>query len=133
MGNLQLHFSTEPLDKNDFLRVYHNKGKIEVGLTIFKYTDKDTRQIVLYAPSLELTGYGETEDKAQEMLEFSLDELFEYLIKLSPKYLKSELSKLGFKQHFLRSKEYSKAYIDGNGELQNLAMDHKVERLAVTI
>jgi hypothetical protein len=37
-----------------------------------KYIDKDTRQYVIYIPSLEISGYGATEAKAMEMVEFSL-------------------------------------------------------------
>jgi hypothetical protein len=57
------------------------------------YKDRDTRQFVYYIPSLELSGYGNTEEKAFKMLKFSLEDLFANLIELWPKQRKAELAK----------------------------------------
>ncbi|MBK7306852.1 MAG: hypothetical protein IPI88_07260 [Chitinophagaceae bacterium] len=81
-------------------------------------------------PSLDITGYGETRERAIEMLKFSILDYFESLIKLPSKQIEAELHKFGWKQNKLRHKQYSKAYVDINGELQNFnAVDNKVERL----
>ncbi len=84
--------------------------------------------MVIYVPSLELTGYGESEEKAEEMLRFSLNEYFEYLLKLSPDKMNRELSVLGWKHSKVKNKEFSKAYVDMKGDLKNFnAVGDKVE------
>lgn len=133
MSKLNAVFTKKPLDAQDFIRIHHGKHKIHAGLSVYRYVDKDTKQVVVYIPALEITGYGETVKKAEEMLNFSVQNMFDYWVKLSSKELKKELTELGWKQNVFRSKEYSKAFVDANGELQNFAVDKKVEKLALTI
>lgn len=133
MSQLKARFTTKPLNAKDFIRIHHNKRKIQAGLSVYRYIDKDTKQVVVYIPALEITGYGETKKKAEEMLNFSVGNMFDYLINLSAKDLKAELLSLGWKQDAFRNKEYSKAFVDANGELKNFAVDNKVEKLAMTI
>ncbi len=132
MGNLELHFSNKPLDL-EFIKINQRKRKIDAGLSLLKYTDKETNQVIIYIPSLELTGYGETLEKAKEMIIFSVDDLMKYWIDLPTEQLKMELSKAGWKQDRFLNKKFSKAFVDANGELQNFAVDNKVERLALTV
>jgi len=116
----------------DTLRIDHNKRSVKAYISILSFIDKDTRQWVYYMPTLDVTGYGETEDKAAEMMKFSIGELFSHLLNLSNKHLQTELSKLGWKKNYFRNKEYAKSFVDINGELQNFnAVDNKVERLAL--
>ena len=117
------------LDPEDSLRISRSGGRIHSFITVFKFTDKDTNQIISYCPAFDISGYGENEDKALEMLKFSISEYFNYLIStLSNKQMEAELRQLGWKQSTFRHKNYSKAYVDINGELQNLnAVDNKVE------
>ncbi len=107
-------------------------GKISAELNMYKYRDKDTRQIVFYVPSLELTSYGADEEKAIEMIRFSIDNYLEFLVTLSTKKLEAELLLLKWKRNFLKNKEYSTAYVDVSGKLKNLnAVGDKVERLTI--
>jgi len=69
--------------KNEYIRIDSKKGLITGQVLTYRYIDKDTKQFVIYSPSLELTGYGETEKKADEIFKFSLEEYFNDLIKLS--------------------------------------------------
>ena len=134
MGTVSNFTISDKKLKEEYLRINISKSKKKANceLTIFKYRDKDTRQIVLYIPSLEVTGYGSTEEKAQEMIKFSIDDFFHTLCTLSSKKIETELSKLGWKHHSLKNKEYSKVYVDGDGELKNFnAVADKVERLTL--
>ena len=107
------------------------KGKIDGLLHALKFVDKSTLQHVAYIPSLELSGYGETEAQALEMLKFSLDDFGSYMSKLSQRKINEELVKLGW-QKTMFNKDFSKAYIDINGQLQNFnAVDNKVEILTL--
>jgi len=101
-------------------------------INIMRFTDKDTKQIVLYAPALEISGYGETEQKAFSMIKESINSLFDMLSDLSHNDLCIELSKLGWKKNRLRNKDFSRAYVDEDGNLKNYnAVDDKVDRLAL--
>lgn len=116
------------------LHINKNKGNVRGALTALKFTDKDTKQIVFYIPSIEISGYGEDDEQALEMLKFSMHEFYKHLIAKSGNEIQAELFKLGWKKDAFRSKNFSKSYVDENGCLQNLnAVDNKVERLALAI
>jgi hypothetical protein len=88
-----------------------------------RYIDKETNHFVVLYPALGLTGYGNTEEEAMEMIKFSLDELCKYLIS-SPisvvqKFLKE--NNWTWKQPLFPNKRaFSHSYIDSEGQLQNL-------------
>lgn len=133
--NPEFNFSIKKIDPSkvgngDFIRI--NKTKISAQLSMLKYIDKDTKQHVLFLPAFEISGYGENEDKALEMLKFVLNEVNKEIITSSPKDRNSFLASLGWKQATFRNKEFSKAYVDINGNLQNFnAVDNKIERLTL--
>lgn len=110
----------------------HNvKGGIQGNIGAFKFIDNDTKQYVIYIPSLEISGYGETEDKAREMLKFSLDDFYQYLVSLPSGQINEELVKLGWEKSVLH-KDYSKSYIDSKGKLNNVnAENGKVEQVTL--
>jgi hypothetical protein len=133
MGVFQEVTYTPGVANQENIRIDKNRRHISLKVTMYRLIDTDTKQWVNYVPALDLTSYGATQEKATVMLNSSIDDLFEYLIDLSPKQLNTELSKLGWKQHHFRNKEYSKAYIDINGELKDLnIVPEKVERLTLT-
>ena len=123
-----------PKDKPDTLRIKRTNagGHFQGYMNVFKFQDKDTNQYISYCPCFDLSGYGETKAKAVEMLEFSIKEFFVHLLAISLKQMQSELNALGWKQNKFSHKQYSKAVVDINGELQNFnAVDNKVERMAL--
>ena len=124
---------SEKVIPQDILHIDAHIKKIKAEVSLFKFRDKDTRQIVLYIPSLQLTGYGSTESKAQEMINFSLNDYFYYLKDLSPKQRETELFDLGWKKNKLKNKEFSQAYVDFSGQLKNFnAVADQIERLTVS-
>ncbi|MEP7169226.1 MAG: hypothetical protein ABI855_07630 [Bacteroidota bacterium] len=97
-------------------------------MALIKYRDKDTKQVIIYLPSLEISSYGETEIKANKMLNTCLVEYFDFLLKSSFEKIGKELSKLGWKHDKIRKKEFSKAFVDIDGNLKNFnAINNKVE------
>jgi hypothetical protein len=61
------------------------------------------------------------------------DNTFLHLADLPEVQLQQELRKLGWNRGGIFKKEYSKAYVDGNGELQNLnAVENSIEKLTLT-
>lgn len=133
--NPEFNFSIKKIDtskdgKGDFIRI--NKNSISAQLSMLKYIDKDTKQHVLFLPAFEISGYGENEEKALEMLKFILNEVNKEIITASQKDRSTFFSRLGWKQAAFKNKEFSKSYIDINGNLQNFnAVDNKVERLTL--
>lgn len=86
--------------------------KVKGTLSVFRYIDKDTKQYVTYIPSLDISGYGETTDKAEETLSFSLSEFFDYIISLPIKRREAELLQLGWKKNRIRNKDFSKTKVE---------------------
>ena len=114
------------------LHINLRKRSITATMNAFKFIDKDTKQHVIYLPSFELSGYGDTFEKAQEMLKFSVDNLFDFLINLSASEMQIELSRLGWKKSVF-NKDYSWVNADIHGELRSLnAVDDKVEQITLT-
>ena len=120
--------------KDDFIHINHGKGRIQATLTRLVFQDKDTQQYIAMVPSLELTGYGQTKKKAFEMLKFSLDDYYTHLIKLSSTKMAIELQKLGWKKNKLKNKDYSKAYVDLNGNLKEFnAIEETIQSDQLTL
>lgn len=129
MGTIKITSVGKFPPKVETLHINKNSKRIKAIVKRIQYRDKDTRQIVIYIPTLEISGYGATEKKAIDMVKFSMDEYFTSLVDLSAKDMEKELAKHGW-QHKNRysNKEYSKAYIDADGKLQNFnAVADKVE------
>ena len=132
MSELILTPASKNDKKEDILRIHHHKGHVNGRVSIFKFIDKDTKQFVLFVPSLNISSYGENHDKAFEMMKYSITGLFEYFVNLSHKDLEKELRKMGWKKAILKSKEFSKMAVNIDGNLENLnAFEDKVERFAL--
>lgn len=101
------------------LRILRSKGRAHGKVNIISYRDKDTRQIIMYIPSFDITGYGNTPEKAQEMVKFSFNEYLDMLLHLQSGHMEKVLKKLGW-QKKVDTIEFSKAYIDSEGKLKNL-------------
>lgn len=91
-GKLEL-IPSDISDGND--EINFHKNAITGQINLHKFIDKDTEQYVYYSPSLDVTGYGEKEDLALEMVKFQINELFNLWIALAPKKRDIELQKLG--------------------------------------
>lgn len=117
---------------NDSLRISRAQKRIVGHVTLVGFIDKDTEQQIIYCPSLDATGYGETEAKAMEMIKFSISEYFKFLVGLSTKKMEEELRSIGFAHVNNKTKEFSKASVDIAGQLQNLnAVDNKIKRFTL--
>jgi hypothetical protein len=104
------------------------KKNVKGTSTEITFRDKDTNQVVVYCPEFDITGYGDTKQEAMEMLKFSLDEYFTYLLKLPIKKIATELKQFGWKKVKLHNKEFSNSYVDIGGNLKNFnAIEQTVE------
>lgn len=122
--------SLKNTDGGNFLHI--KKGHVKATVAALQFKDADTQQYVIFVPSLSLSGYGETQEKAHEIVKFNMDEFFKYLSSLSENKRDFELASLGWKQNKLKAKEFSNAFVDGDGELKGCnALDGKIERLTL--
>lgn len=129
-ATINLKTSSKKLEQ-DGLRVNKRKGKIEARLRAFRFIDKDTSQFVIYIPSLEISGYGETEDKADQMVRFHLNEFITELVSYNLEKINSELIKLGWKRNAFHNKEYSNAFVDGDGALHGMNAASDIEQVTL--
>lgn len=65
---------------------------IKGNLSIIQF--KEGKNIILFSPALEITGYGATELDAKKSFEITLQEFFRYTLKKNT--LKKELERLGW-------------------------------------
>lgn len=123
--------SKEPV-KQESLKINSKKGNIHLQVNGINFIDKDTKQFIIYIPSLDISAYGETKNKAEDMLKESFDFFCRHLISLSETEINKQLSALGWQKGFF-AKQYSKLYVDESGQLQNFnAENNHIERFALT-
>lgn len=86
--------------------IKRRKGQmtIDVKLVVFNYTDEETGMRMVEVPSLNFSGYGDTQEEADEMLKNCVYEYFQTLCSYSVKNIKSELLKYGWAPKNLRTK-----------------------------
>ena len=94
--------------------------KIRINTLICK---DDASHWIYYAPSLELSGYGDTPEEAKASFEENALCFFEDMEKLSDKARIAYLQKLGWKAHHLFKKHYSKVYVNEQGKLEGLHVE----------
>ena len=66
--------------------------KVKVRLDLIKF--EDTGCQIVYCPALDLSGYGKTNEEAEESFKITLEEFFRYT--LNKNTLKKELLRLGW-------------------------------------
>ncbi len=94
---------------------------------IRRFTFKDEKHFVCYAPSVNVSGYGDNEKEAEEDFFYQLNVFFEDLFELKLPQKKKVLAELGWNPVKYHNKQLSHAYIDPNGIIQNLQLDPKTE------
>lgn len=106
-------------EKSESLRI--SSSGMNLTIRVFDAVDGDF--YILYSPSLNISGYGKTMEEAEESFKVSIDAFALDIKNLSPKNREIVLSKLGWHKEKFKQKNYSHAYIDKEGVLQNLGLD----------
>lgn len=115
----------------EFFKFNSSKKKYQCSANAYKYIDKDTGMCMIYMPSFEISGYGDTLQEANTILMFNLEALMDYLGTLSPKKLNEELVSLGWKRT-LFNKEYSHLTVDATGKLKDITSKGPIEVVAIS-
>jgi hypothetical protein len=92
------------------------------------FTGKSGEHWVSIIPSLNVSGYGESEEDAITDLQYNVKVLFEDLYELTATQRDSELKILGWSQNKFFKKQYSSTYVDENGVLQNFDSPKQVKK-----
>ena len=79
---------------------------------------------VCLSPSLNVSGYGSTKKEAQISFEENIKIFILDFLKLPVASRTKELRKMGWKQQKIFKKQFSKAFVDQDGVLQNLKNPH---------
>ena len=125
MSKLTTHPVNEATAK-EFITIDERDQSSNGCLRIITYIDKDTNQHIAYVPSLEVTGYGNTETEARDLLWVAIEKFFDHLFSPSVTRIYDELSKLGWKRSWYKKKEFSRTYIDVTGELKEFALEDSI-------
>lgn len=97
------------------------ESKIKLRVTAYKWKQDET--FFVYVPSLDISSYGNTAKEAVQMMNFSLKEFAYDLKAVGRKNSEIVLAKLGWKQEIYKNKNFSHAYIDKDGVIQNLGLE----------
>ena len=108
--------SKMPLDVKETIRI--KKGHIQIK--IVEVSGKEGDFFVVIAPSIRVSGYGQTEEEANEAFAENMETFCEDLNGLSNDERDAELRKMGFSKEMFHNKNFSKAYVDENGVLQGI-------------
>lgn len=100
----------------DTIRIKTNS----IILNLLVTSGKDGNHFVVISPSIMVSGYGETEEDAKISFEHNVHLFCKEVMELPKEKRDSYLLKLGFSKMQLRTKNYSKLYVDENGVLQGL-------------
>ncbi len=103
-----------------------------VSALINVLTGKEGDIWVCYSESLNTSGYGNTEKEAQDSFSHNFEVFCESLLELKSSQQQKELKTLGWEQKKFAKKQFSKAYVDENGVLQNLT-NGKIQPLSIAV
>jgi hypothetical protein len=102
-------------NKQDTIRMKGNNIKLSLNV----FNGKQGEFFLCFCPSLNISGYGKTEKEAEEFIKHEMIVFCEDLADMKSDERYHYLLSLGFNQEKLRNKNFSKAYVDENGRLQD--------------
>lgn len=112
----------EPLKKEE---IKISKNRFKGDLNVFSGASGEF--IVSIIPSMDVSGYGKSENEAIEDLKYNLNIFLEDLFKLSVSQRSIYLKDLGWDIDTFFKKKYSTIFIDNNGILQNFDKPEEVK------
>lgn len=123
----EITMSKRPVDKAtaDKLRI---KGRnLQLSLNVF--TGKQGDFFLNFCPSLNISSYGKTEKEAEEFIKVEMITFCEDIMSMTNDERENYLMSIGFKKEKVRNKNFSKAYVDAAGRLQDFdegTVEHKL-------
>ncbi|MCZ2480056.1 hypothetical protein [Aquirufa nivalisilvae] len=93
-----------------------------ISMLVSRFSGKQGDYWVSIIPSLNISGYGKTEEDSNEDLNYNVKVFCHDMFAADENSRIQELKKLGWVRGGLLKKQYSKSFIDSDGVLQNF--DH---------
>lgn len=112
------------VDIKEHLKLTSNRLKGE----LLNFTGKSGDHWISIIPSLNVSGYGDSESEALEDLKYNLKVLCEDLFELTQDQRDTELKKMGWSRNKFFGKKYASVYVDENGVLQNFDSPKEVKK-----
>jgi hypothetical protein len=107
-------------------------SKMSLNFNVF--SGKQGDYWVFYVPGINVSGYGKTKEEAEDFLNIEMEVFCEDVMGMSKREKEAFISSLGFAKELFRSKNFSKAYVDADGKLQEFdegTLEHNVLETAV--
>jgi len=101
--------------KKETLRIKGNK--MHFNLNAFRGKQGDF--IVYFSPALNISGYGKTDKEASDFFKIEIQLFCDDVMGMSIDERNNYLASIGFKKERYRNKNFSKAFVDRDGVLQN--------------
>lgn len=93
-------------------------NKSKVSIKTVRLGGKEGDFFVFMSESLNVSGYGRTKEEADISFQENMKQFCIDLLELPNEERENELRLLGFSRQKYHNKNFSKVYVDGNGELQ---------------
>ena len=119
--------SRKPLEKNgqDKLRIKGANLQLSLNVAAGKQGD----YFLYFCPALNISGYGKTDAEAESFIKVEMLTFCEDIMGMPSNERDNYLMSLGFKKERFHNKNFSKAYIDADGRLQDFdegTLEHKL-------
>ena len=102
-------------NKKDTIRI--KRGHLNMSISV--YTGKQGEFFLAYCPSLNISGYGKTEQEAEDFIKVEMETFSEDVLSMSSIEKEKFLLSLGFQQERFHKKNFSKVYVDEDGKLRD--------------
>jgi HTH-type transcriptional regulator/antitoxin HigA len=112
-------------DAVEFLRI--TSKSISMRVKAFRLIDKKTNETIFIIPSIKIIAKGKDDKTAKEALDEISKKFSRDLTTLSIGKRTALLNSLGWKRDVLKTKNYSKLFVNEKGELKNLTSDLDVD------
>ncbi len=115
MTKIKITIGPAKADEKDTIRF--KDGTVNFSVSVFKGKQGD--YYLTYCPALKISGYGSTKEEAVDFMKEEMKVFCEDLLAMNNMEREKFLLSLGFKQERFKRKNFSRAYVDEDGKLQD--------------
>jgi len=118
---------------SELLKIKKNKGvtTLKCRVSAFSFLDKETKMQMIYIPSLEISGYGDTIEEADTMARNCLKDYCDNLVKLSLKGISAEMIRLGWSREKFHTKIFRPNFNPEDALKEDGIRDYKVNEITL--
>lgn len=119
--------------KNEFLKINFRKKMVEGN--VFAHSFENEGKRIIYVPSLNISGYGNTEEEAREMVNISITDFLDTLFSVREAKALDEIKFLGWTKDKFFPKRYYPPFVDRDGILRefDLSEGTKIETMSMSV